>query len=57
MSVRGRRVGELAVSYGEERPAVPGSGEGDVKWFPNHQVAELVWRKSLAMSPRRTEAG
>ena len=36
---------------------VPGSGEGEIKWFPNQQVAELVWRKSLAMSPRRSAEG
>jgi len=31
----------------------PGSEEGEVRWFPNQQVEELVWRKSLAIGPRR----
>jgi hypothetical protein len=25
--------------------------DGEVRWFPNHRVAELVWRKQLAMRP------
>ena len=32
---------------------VPASADGDVRWFPNQQVAELIWRKSLAV--RRPE--
>jgi hypothetical protein len=27
---------------------VPPSEAGDSRWFPNEQVEELVWRKSLA---------
>ena len=34
-------------------PIPPGEGE-EVRWFPNEQVAELVWRKSLAVQQRRT---
>ena len=32
---------------------VPPAEDGEVRWFPNAQVAELVWRKSLAVRPRR----
>jgi len=32
---------------------VAGAEEGEVKWYPNQQVGELVWRKSLAMGARR----
>lgn len=28
---------------------VPPSEEGGIRWFPNAQVAEVVWRKNLAM--------
>ena len=43
--------GELTL-YGEGWVAVapaPRSEDGDVRWFPNERVAELVWRKSLAV--------
>jgi len=32
--------------------AVPPSPEQEPRWFPNQQVAEVVWRKSVAMRPR-----
>lgn len=40
--------GWLAVS-----PVPPGT-EGELKWFPNARVMELVWRKSIAV--RRPES-
>ncbi len=27
--------------------------KGEVRWFPNERVAELVWQKSLAVQQRR----
>ena len=33
--------------------SVPPSETGELRWFPNEQVAELVWRKSLAVQQRR----
>lgn len=36
-------------------PATP--GEGETRWFPNHQVMEVVWRKNLAMRPGRASSG
>lgn len=32
---------------------VPPEEGGEVRWFPNERVAELVWRKSLATQQRR----
>ena len=32
---------------------MPPEEDGEVRWFPNQQVAELVWRKSLAVRGRR----
>ena len=32
--------------------AFPPSPEQDLRWFPNHRVAEITWRKSVAMRPR-----
>lgn len=32
---------------------MPPSAEGDVRWFPNQRVEELVWRKSMAVQQRR----
>ena len=36
--------------------AVPPSAQGEVRWFPNQQVVEVVWRKSLAVRPTRPPA-
>ncbi len=33
---------------------IPPGEDGEVRWFPNEQVAELVWRKSLAVQQGRT---
>jgi hypothetical protein len=33
--------------------SVPPSDAGELRWFPNERVAELVWRKSLAVQQRR----
>ncbi len=33
--------------------SVPPSETGELRWFPNERVAELVWRKSLAVQQRR----
>ena len=33
---------------------VPPEEGADVRWFPNERVAELVWRKSVAVQHRRT---
>jgi hypothetical protein len=38
-------------------PVPPSRERAEVRWFPNQQVAELVWRKSLAMRPREEAAG
>jgi len=27
---------------------MPAAAEQDTRWFPNHQVAELIWNKDLA---------
>ena len=35
---------------------VPPADRTEVRWFPNWQVAEVVWRKSLAMRPARQKA-
>ncbi len=32
--------------------AFPPAPDQDLRWFPNHQVAEIIWRKSVAMRPR-----
>jgi len=32
---------------------VPASGEPETRWFPNHCIAEVVWRKSAAMRQSR----
>lgn len=32
--------------------ALPPAADQDPRWFPNHQVAEIVWRKSVAVRPR-----
>lgn len=29
--------------------AVPPGEQGDLRWFPQERVAELVWRKSIAV--------
>lgn len=31
-------------------PIPPSSGEA-VRWFPNQAVAEIIWRKSMALRP------
>ena len=28
---------------------IPPAEDADVRWFPSQQVAELVWRKSIAV--------
>ncbi len=28
---------------------VPPSPEDDRRWFPTHRIAEIIWRKSVAM--------
>lgn len=33
--------------------AMPPSEAGELRWFPNERVAELVWRKNLAVQQRR----
>lgn len=33
--------------------SVPSSGEPETRWFPNHCVAEIIWRKSVAMRQGR----
>ena len=33
--------------------SVPPSDAGELRWFPNERVAELVWRKNLAVPQRR----
>jgi hypothetical protein len=33
--------------------AVPPTEDNEVRWFPNEQVAEVAWRKSLAMKAPR----
>ena len=32
--------------------ALPPSPDQEPRWFPDHQVAEIIWRKSVAMRPR-----
>ncbi len=33
--------------------ALPPSPENEPRWFPIHRVAEVVWRKDVAMHSRR----
>lgn len=32
------------------------SSEGESRWFPTYQVAEVTWRKSMAVRPPRTQS-
>ena len=32
---------------------IPPSDEGELRWFPSQQVAEVIWRKNLAVRPPR----
>lgn len=34
---------------------VPPADKADVRWFPNWQIAEVIWRKSLAMGQGRSQ--
>jgi hypothetical protein len=33
--------------------SMPPSEADELRWFPNERVAELVWRKNLAVQQRR----
>jgi hypothetical protein len=35
---------------------MPPADRSEVRWFPNWQVAEVIWRKSLAIRPSRPKA-
>jgi len=34
---------------------IPPEDRAEVRWFPNWQVAEVIWRKSLAVRQGRPE--